>query len=171
MYGWDILCGISKGTFEITLKISYAYIERYDFFYNIGNLRAQNIRAHTFFEIPLRPHRDWDWCQYRLHPKIYTYIHIYIHTCTVLLWFVSLRLYHPFSGQTCHIFTLVLQDCVIGTSVTPWFPNVSDKILKIWVKISHDFTRSNDINKTKKNTLHGIFCNTSDHILTQFYCK
>ena len=32
MYGLDILCGISKGTFEIPHKISYPYIERY-FFY------------------------------------------------------------------------------------------------------------------------------------------
>ena len=32
MYGWDILCGISKVTFEIPRKISYPYIERYDFY-------------------------------------------------------------------------------------------------------------------------------------------
>ena len=32
MYGQDILCGISKGAFEIPYKISYPYIERYDFF-------------------------------------------------------------------------------------------------------------------------------------------
>ena len=31
MYGLDILCGISKGTFEIPHKISYPYIERYGF--------------------------------------------------------------------------------------------------------------------------------------------
>ena len=31
MYGQDILCGISKGTFEIPHKISYPYIERYVF--------------------------------------------------------------------------------------------------------------------------------------------
>ena len=30
MYGWDILCGISQGTFDISHKISYPYIERYD---------------------------------------------------------------------------------------------------------------------------------------------
>ena len=29
MYGLDILCGISKGTFEIPHKISHPYIERY----------------------------------------------------------------------------------------------------------------------------------------------
>ena len=27
MYGYDILCGISKGTFEISHKISYPYID------------------------------------------------------------------------------------------------------------------------------------------------
>ena len=32
MYGYDILCGISKGTFEILHKISYPYNERYDFY-------------------------------------------------------------------------------------------------------------------------------------------
>ena len=32
MYRKDILCGISKGTFEIPRKISYPYIERYDFY-------------------------------------------------------------------------------------------------------------------------------------------
>ena len=32
MYVQDILCGISKGTFEIPHKISYTYIERYDIY-------------------------------------------------------------------------------------------------------------------------------------------
>ena len=32
MYGQDILCGISKGTFVIPLKITYPYIERYAFY-------------------------------------------------------------------------------------------------------------------------------------------
>ena len=32
MYGLDILCGISKDTFKIPRKISYPYIERYDFY-------------------------------------------------------------------------------------------------------------------------------------------
>ena len=32
MYGKDILCGISKGTFEIPHKISYTYIERCGFY-------------------------------------------------------------------------------------------------------------------------------------------
>ena len=31
MYGYDILSGISKGSFEIPHKISYLYIERWDF--------------------------------------------------------------------------------------------------------------------------------------------
>ena len=31
MYGLDILSGISKVPFEIPHKISYPYIERYDF--------------------------------------------------------------------------------------------------------------------------------------------
>ena len=32
MYGQDILCGISKGTFEIPHKMSYPYIERCEFY-------------------------------------------------------------------------------------------------------------------------------------------
>ena len=32
MYGLDILCGISKAPFEIPHKLSYPYIERYDFY-------------------------------------------------------------------------------------------------------------------------------------------
>ena len=32
MYGKDILCGISKGTFEIPHKISCPYIEKYHFY-------------------------------------------------------------------------------------------------------------------------------------------
>ena len=31
MYGWDILCGISKVPFEIPNKIFNPYIESYDF--------------------------------------------------------------------------------------------------------------------------------------------
>ena len=31
MYGLDVLCGISKGTFEIPQKISHPYIESNDF--------------------------------------------------------------------------------------------------------------------------------------------
>ena len=45
MYGSDILCGISKGTFEIPHKISYSYIERCNFdtvlkFYEFLDLRT-----------------------------------------------------------------------------------------------------------------------------------
>ena len=32
MYGWDILCGISKVIFEIPHKMSKPYIERYEFY-------------------------------------------------------------------------------------------------------------------------------------------
>ena len=32
MYELDILCGISKGTFQIPHKISYPYIERFEFY-------------------------------------------------------------------------------------------------------------------------------------------
>ena len=32
MYEQDILCGISKGTFEIPHTISYPYIERSEFY-------------------------------------------------------------------------------------------------------------------------------------------
>ena len=35
MYGYDILCGISKGTFEIPHKISYPYIERCWFYLQV----------------------------------------------------------------------------------------------------------------------------------------
>ena len=35
MYGKDVLSGISKGTFEIPHKISYPYIETFDFLYKI----------------------------------------------------------------------------------------------------------------------------------------
>ena len=35
MYGWDILCGISKVPFEIPHKISYPYILQICFLYNI----------------------------------------------------------------------------------------------------------------------------------------
>ena len=31
MYGKDILCGISKVSFEMPYKIYFPYIERYDF--------------------------------------------------------------------------------------------------------------------------------------------
>ena len=48
MHGQDIVCGISKGTFEIPHKISYPYIERYDIhatlkFYKLLDLRASEM--------------------------------------------------------------------------------------------------------------------------------
>ena len=46
MYGQDIVCGISKVPFEIPRKISYQYIERYDFH---TTLKSLDLRAHTHF--------------------------------------------------------------------------------------------------------------------------
>ena len=45
MYGQSMLCRISKGIFEIPHKISYPYIERYDFYaklkiYELSDLPA-----------------------------------------------------------------------------------------------------------------------------------
>ena len=45
IYGWDILCGISKGTFEIPHKISYPYIERYVIHSNMRALRFKSSEA------------------------------------------------------------------------------------------------------------------------------
>ena len=36
MYGLDILCGISKGTFEIPHKMSYAYTEGCGFYSQVN---------------------------------------------------------------------------------------------------------------------------------------
>ena len=41
MYGLCILCGLSKGTFEIPHKLSYPYIEIYDCY---TKLKFQAIR-------------------------------------------------------------------------------------------------------------------------------
>ena len=49
MYGWDIVCGISKVSFEIPNKISHAYIERYDFYTTLTFLELLDLRAHTRF--------------------------------------------------------------------------------------------------------------------------
>ena len=49
MYGQDILCGISMGTFEIPHKISYTYIERCGFLYNIEILRALGFKSSLVF--------------------------------------------------------------------------------------------------------------------------
>ena len=49
----DILCGISKGTFEIAYKISFPYIERYEFLYNIIEiLRALRFKSSYAFLNP-----------------------------------------------------------------------------------------------------------------------
>ena len=49
MYGCDILCGISKGTFEIPYTISYPYIERFDFYKKDGILRALRFKSPEVF--------------------------------------------------------------------------------------------------------------------------
>ena len=49
MYGKDILCGISKGTFEIPHKISYPYIERCGFYSQVKIEELLNLRAHKCF--------------------------------------------------------------------------------------------------------------------------
>ena len=54
MYGQDILCGISKVTFEIPHKISYPYIERYDFYTTLKFVVLLDLRAQTrFWNAPL----------------------------------------------------------------------------------------------------------------------
>ena len=49
MYGYDILCGISKVPFEIPHKISYSYIERYDFYTTLEFLRALRFKSSYAF--------------------------------------------------------------------------------------------------------------------------
>ena len=54
MYEWDILCGISKGTFEIPHKISYPYIERCEFYSQVKFSELLDLRAHkSFWNAPL----------------------------------------------------------------------------------------------------------------------
>ena len=54
MYGLDILCGISKGTFEIPHKKSYPYIEGCDFYATLKCQELLDLRAHTrFWNAPL----------------------------------------------------------------------------------------------------------------------
>ena len=54
MYGQDILCRISKGTFEIRYphKISYPYIERDDFFQYWKFKNSQIYKLISVFETP-----------------------------------------------------------------------------------------------------------------------
>ena len=49
MYGWDILCEISKVPFEIPHKISNPYIERYDFYTTLKFYELLALRAHARF--------------------------------------------------------------------------------------------------------------------------
>ena len=49
MYGQDILCGISKGTFEIPHKISNPYIERCKFYWQVKIYELLDLRAHRCF--------------------------------------------------------------------------------------------------------------------------
>ena len=54
MYGYDILCGISKVPFEIPHKISYPYIERCDFYTTLKLYELLDLRAHMrFWNAPL----------------------------------------------------------------------------------------------------------------------
>ena len=54
MYGLDILCGISKGNFEIPHKISYPYIERCGFYSQVKIQELLDLRAHKcFWNAPL----------------------------------------------------------------------------------------------------------------------
>ena len=55
MYGWDIVCGISKVTFEIPHKISNPYI-KICFLYNIEILRALRFKSsYAFLKCPPHP--------------------------------------------------------------------------------------------------------------------
>ena len=57
MYGLDILCGISKGTFEIPHKISYPYIGRFHFHTKLKFQELLDLRAHKcFWNAPLVMH-------------------------------------------------------------------------------------------------------------------
>ena len=54
MYGQDILCGISKGTFEIPHKISHPYIERCGFYSPAKIQELLDLRAEKcFWNAPL----------------------------------------------------------------------------------------------------------------------
>ena len=48
MYGWDILCEISKGAFEIPDKISYPNREWYNFHIKLKVLKLLDLRTHKF---------------------------------------------------------------------------------------------------------------------------
>ena len=56
MYGSDILCGISKGTFEIPHKISYQYIEMCRF-YPQQVISCANVDLRFFISILVLFHK------------------------------------------------------------------------------------------------------------------
>ena len=49
MHGYDILCGISRGTFEIPHKTSYPDIERCRFYSQLKIYELLDLRAHKCF--------------------------------------------------------------------------------------------------------------------------
>ena len=61
MYGQDILCGISNGTFQIPHKISYPYIERCGFYSQVKIEELLDLRAQKcFWNIPQGHHKSFD---------------------------------------------------------------------------------------------------------------
>ena len=72
MYGYNILCGISKGTFEIPHRISYPYIERCRFYSQVKIEELLDLRAVSVFEThtPPPPHRRP--LEHPVHPGIWS---------------------------------------------------------------------------------------------------
>ena len=58
MYGYDILCGTSKSTFEIPHKISQPCIEEYDFSYTIEILRVRALKSKRLYRFLKHPLDD-----------------------------------------------------------------------------------------------------------------
>ena len=52
MHGQDILCGISKSTFEIPFKISHPYIERLRIYTMLKFEEILDLRVCKHFEMP-----------------------------------------------------------------------------------------------------------------------
>ena len=65
MYGQDILCGISKGTFEIQHKISYPYMERIEFHTGLRLYKLLDLTAHCNFRnwSKSKENKKWYECQ------------------------------------------------------------------------------------------------------------
>ena len=61
MYGYDILCEIWKVPFEIPHKISYPYIERYDFYTTLKCYELLDSRAHMCFWNTPGHQQPWHW--------------------------------------------------------------------------------------------------------------